>query len=1145
MAPPPNERWQPEPSAAAAQDTTGFARDAVEHLLAGMAESSFASSHTAPARFGRYEIKALIGRGGMGTVHLAYDSQLGRDVALKRIRADLLLAPTMRARFETEAKAVARLDHPNVCKVFDAGEQAGELFLVLQYVRGKSLAARIQAASENDATRSDQAALDPGSTLSIAEKIARALHHAHGQGLVHRDVKPSNILIADDGEPYLIDFGLARPTVDAQALTLPGATPGTFRYMSPEQLAGECQVDARTDVFSLGLVLAEALTLRHPFAAGSDAACVHGILHGEPEFASRAGRQPGTDLRTILKTALTKDRAHRYPTALAFAEDLRRVRDHEPILAVPPSRTHRVGLWVRRNRLVAVVVAALVGASLLAGHFARQAQARAEDAALATYARDALVLAHEEHLDPTAALARAVAAADADVPHRLDTLLWRRLDACGLGYRIPRALGSTNGFLCGVPAIDGTGGRMACITDTGRLRVWRTADGFADQPLQAHDRASDRRGTVVAFHPREPLLYSGGCDGLLKTWRAGDGEQVDVVAVAETGDAAREILSVAIDAGGRHLAAADHGARVLVKDLSTGHVRRVSAGTGLSVGAIRWSPDGTRLLVSMRRVEALFGECEKLVVLDATTGSIAWERPFAGDAVASAQWHPCGDWLAVGTVTGRIAVLAAGDGRQVAEVVRRSADPAVRWCGFDPAGANLIAGVIPGFEVFAFAGDALTSRHTFVHPKRRSMVTASFAPGAEQAAAMFRDGSVLLLRTEGWRTLQAYAAPPYATDLLAVQWAGDALITSRNDDLLVWKVQPRPWLPHLFLHSAPLSSVDVHPDGDRVLTASDDGTVCLASLTSAARRRLQVGAPVAQARFNSGGRRFVVTDRAGQVMLHDTETQALLVRTSGSIVDAVDDDRLLVADRRSLWLVRVADGQRTLLGTHTGEIHALAVDHRRRRAYIGGDYYSLRELEIDDPRVSGEMSAVLASHLASGSVVGRFSALAWLPRSDRLIMSACNALLAVWQLGETLTQSRRESRADRFGGLIAVDHDERHAVLSDFGFGRVTWLDLRTLDLDATVQSDVHTEVVTAIRFSHDGTLCLTASLDGTVQIWDCATRRIRSVLSLAGTTVHDACFTPDDRWIVTGDGHGTVKAWPVDPLPAAKAYLRGLAVPR
>lgn len=349
-------------------------------------------------RFGPFELLRPLGSGGMGTVWLARQHQEGAErlVALKMVRAAALFSKDARERFRREARAMFRVEHPGICPIYDVGEIDGTPYLAMRYVPGRSLAELIAAARAGRSTL----AVDPQSedasgaastrgsararidaALALLEAIARALHAAHETGLVHRDVKPGNVMVTPQGEPVLLDFGLARATGEASDITVAGAPLGTPAYMSPEQVAGRhASIDRTTDVWSLGATAYECLTLEAPFRAESREALYRRILEDDPVPPRRVNPALPRELDVVLGKALAKDPARRYRSALDLAEDLAAVRLMLPTSARRASLAERTALWVRRNRAVSALLLLLAIAFATSLGFALAAQRRAAEA---------------------------------------------------------------------------------------------------------------------------------------------------------------------------------------------------------------------------------------------------------------------------------------------------------------------------------------------------------------------------------------------------------------------------------------------------------------------------------------------------------------------------------------------------------------------------------------------------------------------------------------------------------------------------------------------------------------------------------------------------------------------------------------------
>jgi eukaryotic-like serine/threonine-protein kinase len=306
-----------------------------------------------PQRVGRYELRRVIGSGSFGTVYEAVDTELGRRVAVKLPRHILSAHSAEGTRFVREAKNLARLSHPAIVPVLDAGWSGGVFYIVCALIEGPTLAERIH-----------DGPIAPRNAAKIIATLCGALEHAHQQGIVHRDLKPSNVLFDAEGEPWLTDFGLASHQGGDATLTLDGQLLGTPAYMSPEQATGAVQqVDCRSDVYSLGAVLYESLTGHLPFV-GSPSAILDQIRYCEPLSPNRINPRIDSDLAMICLKALEKHAADRYQSASALCDDLRRYLAGEPIRARPPSPARRTIKWARRRPALAALTGVTIAAML-------------------------------------------------------------------------------------------------------------------------------------------------------------------------------------------------------------------------------------------------------------------------------------------------------------------------------------------------------------------------------------------------------------------------------------------------------------------------------------------------------------------------------------------------------------------------------------------------------------------------------------------------------------------------------------------------------------------------------------------------------------------------------------------------------------
>ncbi len=370
---------------------------------------------------GRYLLGPEIGRGGQAVVFSAKDQKLDRTVAIKILtRVDLGSESTLR-RFQREAELCSKLNHPSICTVFESDIHDGMPYIAMELIEGTSIANQIETQRTRGATESfenseeenespneeiffpsiiadesprELAATTAGkivntvlpnkealrSILRTFERTALALHEAHTAGIIHRDIKPGNVMVRKNGEPVILDFGLAHDEQSERMdLTQTGDFFGTPAYMSPEQLsAHRIRLDHRTDIFSLAVSLYEAITLQRPFAAPTREEIYQAILTKEPEDLRKLNKDAPKDIATVVSKAMEKDRDRRYATSLEFAEDISRVLKMHPIHARPASVAVKLTRWTQRNRTLAIFAFALPVVGLLSVLATDEVQRRTE-----------------------------------------------------------------------------------------------------------------------------------------------------------------------------------------------------------------------------------------------------------------------------------------------------------------------------------------------------------------------------------------------------------------------------------------------------------------------------------------------------------------------------------------------------------------------------------------------------------------------------------------------------------------------------------------------------------------------------------------------------------------------------------------------
>jgi WD40 repeat protein len=552
--------------------------------------------------FGEFVLFDEIGRGGMGVVYDAQQTKLDRPVALKILHPGLIGAEAGFQRLRLEAETTARLEHPNIVPIFEVGEHKGQPYLAMQRINGESLAERI---AQDGPISSEKAA------AALVAKIARAVHHAHERGVLHRDLKPGNILMDEQGEPHLIDFGLAKWLGGDSGLTQTGAILGTPAYLSPEQAAGQNEsVTISSDVYGLGAILYALLTGRPPFLGDSAATTIEQVRKGGPARVRSVRPTLAADLETICLKCLEKEPSRRYPTALALAEDLDRFVDGWPIMARVAGVPERVWMWARRNPAYAALwgmtlLMGLLGMAIPLSNARRESSVRRREALI----QGALVLRMKPHAEGWSrdALANLRQAAAERPDDRIRTEALATLAGLDMNHGDAAREGVSN-YGADHLAFDEQGGRL--LMDGGlysnRARLWNT------KTRKLTEFANSGRGPVWFARDGNPRLMRAIRAGAFEIINPADGRQLSKLALAPGPflDGAGNDLVFAVSPDGSLVAAAAHlsasnspsGATALCRlgvwNVETGEM--IQAGTEACT-AFAFSPDDHCLAIGDHR----------------------------------------------------------------------------------------------------------------------------------------------------------------------------------------------------------------------------------------------------------------------------------------------------------------------------------------------------------------------------------------------------------------------------------------------------------------------------------------------------------------------------------------------------------------
>lgn len=1067
-------------------------------------------------RLGKYEIERELGRGGQGTVYLARDPELDRPVAIKVLEGAFgAISIERKNRLRREAVAVSKLDHPGVCVVYEADLEATYPYIAMRYVEGRTLASLI-ADGAHPSRPTDRAALH--AALHVFERAARALHAAHEAGVIHRDIKPGNLMLDERGHPVVLDFGLALDDEVEPGLTRATALMGTPSFLSPEQLDDARTVTYASDVFSLGVTLFELLTGQRPFEGKTlDRLCDSIRNDPAPNLLALNPYLP-EELRVVVETALAKRPAERYPSALEFAEDLRRLREYEPIVARPASLALRTRRWWQRNPVlgtaslavfVSLVIALLVSVSSL-----REVNA-ARDRAYAGFLRDQATAALAGR--PKRALLLAMEAARAEPSFDSNRVLLSALDQ----YYLRSLPNCAHKRLFRVD-VSPDGRWVLCIDrDTG-AHLW--------DPLTGETLESSVNGlqgvSASSPAPHGSAVALGSLDGSVYVCSI-EGDEL-----RELGAHRDRVNMVCFAADGRTLATASSDGTGRIWDAATGRVL-LEVEHGTRARAVYLTHDGTTLVTASGELPPIEDD-GRLNVWDVESGelrhTLLHPSPVRGTAC-----DPRGQRVAAISRDGIVSVWSLVDG---SEAWSLDLGPEGYTVTFSPDGREVGVGHGLGAEVRdAATGERL---HSLAGHEDRPVSSVAFSTDGTSIATGSFDQSVRIWERDTGqlvRTMWTESAYVYWT-----RWGpGDEWLVGgqKNGSCFVWYAR-RPFLPTLFGHEGAVNTVRFDPDGVRVLTASADGTARVWDTEGRELLRLEGHAGgVSTAVFDDSGERVLTASSDGTARLwnaNDGRVTRHLTGHSGPLVRAEfgrGDELVLTASEDGTARVHDASSGApvALLAGHTGPLldatfspdgALVATCAADRSAFLfdaasGEELWALPDFEL----TRGDQDSVFDVEFSRD---GRWLAVAAEDGATRFVDLSVSAFPVI-------------SAHSSVPGFVAF-HADADQVLTAAKWTSTIWA--RTLpDLEPVWNAVGHRNRLTSLALSRSARFLVTGSLDRSAILWD-ATDGTRLVAYPHGDSVLDVSFSPDEALVATACKDGTARLWPVDLLQMAERYHRG-----
>ncbi|MDP6739860.1 MAG: protein kinase [Planctomycetota bacterium] len=1139
-------------------------RISAESVVETSDEEDVACETDGEQHLGPYRLLHELGRGGQGSVWLAADTRIQRRVALKLL-SGFFITDDRRKRLRREAESVARLAHPGICSVLEAEVEGEQPYIAMQYVPGQDLAASLNAAQ---AARAEGEVLEglpwvpadrqeQSRCLHFFERAARALHAAHEADLVHRDIKPGNLIVTPDGEPVLLDFGLAQDLQSVDGLTRSDDLLGTPHYMSPEQLRGEHdETDRRADVYALGVSLFECLAGRRPFEGDNRFVLQNSILMDvlpDPrEFNAALDR----DVAAVLETALERDPARRYSSALEFAEDLRRIREFEPVHARPAGVPLRLLRWARRQPAVAAATCVtLLSLSIGLGVTLKllAENQRALDLARGRHFTTRARELTEEN--PDLALLMGLEAASRLNDHLGRSVLFGPLETCQMRKVLDRPMTlrfwqlaeGLPGQVLGATTVSGGLG----TSPTGTLDIWDWESGEHRTLLEVPG-ATIR---ALGVRPGSSGVVVGTDDGRLVGLELESDDRLfehQPGAAADVGQ--RTVLGIEFAPSGMEFAVQLASGETLRYRYPEGELLSRWSGIPLTASAASYSPDGSRLLVSGGASDAP-PHCQVpwVRVFDVLTGQELARIEHSGDSnsyVNWAGWSPEGDRIATAGVDGRVRFWDAGEdapGQPLGDPLVHLG--AVYCAAFSPDGLVLATGTDVEANSQAALWDLESGTHRTLEGHSGRISSFSWSPDGERLASASQDRTVRIWDRESAEALKICKVQMLPSQVL---WSSDGhrvINSTRGSRMHVWNAGPMPYAYRLAGHKGPVRWASFLPGGERALTACDDGWLRLWRTPPGA-------APEA---WSESGRLLK------EVELHEDGVQWASLGPKGRFLASVGYDGRVSLFDLQLW-GKVGESQRV-----SPAVQRIALCVQPPRVAIltgeGGllwfDPYSSEPPNRWSPsgheelwtHMSLEPGGTQLAAATNGGTLGlldlatgrELMSAPWSSKPGSEISRRAEDLQwrADGQELALLDGTQRLWSFDHGGGAMLVGAEFAHHRFLWMGSIRMLlgWDGMRgartqfhDLDTGSTFGLGQPSGAMHLARSSADGQWLVAAGPGGKIDVWSSADGSLLS--SNDSPACSELALSSDFSIcrVISAGEDGSVRVWPVDPVPAAMA---------